>query len=142
MHVFTTDYIKKLFSDINTNLLRRFNKYLKKDENNKPRDWPAIEEPKIKELFDKVKKEVGVLIEEFKYIKIRWETETPGGDDEIEEEKSPLEKNTFGRSMLGRSQSLMYNRLLSEDQINRVKDKFNEDTDYVLEEAIRKHVSL
>ena len=113
--MFTTDYIKKLFSDINTNLLRRFNKYFKKDENNKPRDWPAIEEPKIKELFDKVKKEVGVLIEEFKYIKIRWETETPGGGDEIEEEKSPLEKNTFGRSMLGRSQSLMYNRLLSED---------------------------
>lgn len=36
----------------------------------------------------------------------------------------------------------MYTRLLSEDQLNRVKDKFNEDIDAVLEDAIRKHVSI
>lgn len=58
IHVFTTDYIKKLFTDINTNLLRRFNKFFKKEENGKPRDWPAIEEPKIRELFTKFKAEV------------------------------------------------------------------------------------
>ena len=40
------------------------------------------------------------------------------------------------------SKSLMYVKLLSEQEINRVKDKFNEDTDNVLEEAIRKHVSI
>ena len=47
---------------------------------------------------------------------------------------------SLGRSILGRSNSLMYSRLLTEDQINRVKDRFNEETDQVLEEAIRKHV--
>lgn len=40
------------------------------------------------------------------------------------------------------SKSIMYVKLLSEQEINRVKDKFNEDTDNVLEEAIRKHVSV
>lgn len=32
IYEFTTDYIKKLFRDINTNLVRRFNKLFKKDE--------------------------------------------------------------------------------------------------------------
>jgi hypothetical protein len=32
-----------------------------------------------------------------------------------------------------------FDRLLTEEDINKVKDKFQEDTDFVLEEAIRKH---
>lgn len=36
---------------------------------------------------------------------------------------------------------MMYGRLLSEQDIIRVRDKFQEDIDNVLEEAIRKHVS-
>ena len=32
-----------------------------------------------------------------------------------------------------------YSRLLTEEDLNRIKDKFQEDTDFVLEEAIRKH---
>ena len=36
----------------------------------------------------------------------------------------------------------MYPRLMGEDEINRAKDKFNEDVDHALEEAIRKHVSI
>ena len=36
----------------------------------------------------------------------------------------------------------MYARLLSEQDINRVKDKFAEDVDFVLEEAIRKHHNI
>ena len=36
----------------------------------------------------------------------------------------------------------MFGKLLSEQEINRVKDKFAEDTDNSLEEAIRKHVSI
>lgn len=43
---------------------------------------------------------------------------------------------------LQRSNTVMYARLLSEQDINRVKDKFNEDTDFVLEEAIRKHHNI
>ena len=37
--------------------------------------------------------------------------------------------------------SIQYTRLLSESDINKVRDKFNEDIDFVLEDAIRKHVS-
>lgn len=143
IHVFTTDYIKKLFTDINTNLLRRFNKFFKKEENGKPRDWPAIEEPKIRELFTKFKAEVSAIIEEFKYIKVKWDvvsSPTPGQNKNEGETQNGFDPMSLGRSILGRSNSLMYSRLLTEDQINRVKDRFNEETDQVLEEAIRKHV--
>jgi hypothetical protein len=44
IHNFTTEYVKRLFRDINTNLLRKFNKLFKKDENGKNRDWRALEE--------------------------------------------------------------------------------------------------
>ena len=36
--------------------------------------------------------------------------------------------------------SAQFARLLTEEDLNRVKDKFQEDTDIALEEAIRKHV--
>ena len=39
------------------------------------------------------------------------------------------------------SKTVMFGKLLSEQEINRVKDKFDEDTSNALEEAIRKHVS-
>ena len=45
--------------------------------------------------------------------------------------------NAFSRSL-----TVHYSRLLSEQEINRVKDKFNEDVEFVLEEAIRKHHNL
>ena len=38
--------------------------------------------------------------------------------------------------------TIQYARLLSEQDINKVKDKFNEDVEFVLEEAIRKHHNL
>lgn len=41
---------------------------------------------------------------------------------------------------VNRSMSVMYVKLLSEEDLNKVKDKFNEDVELVLDEAIRKHV--
>jgi hypothetical protein len=41
---------------------------------------------------------------------------------------------------LNRSLSIMYPRLLTEANLNSLKDKFNEHVEHVLEEAIRKHV--
>ena len=38
--------------------------------------------------------------------------------------------------------TVMFGKLLSEVEINKVKDKFDEDTNNGLEEAIRKHVSI
>ncbi len=44
LHQFTVDYVRRLFRDINTNLLRKFNKIFKKDEQGKNREWRDIEE--------------------------------------------------------------------------------------------------
>jgi len=38
------EIVKRLFRDINTNLLRKFNKQFKKDEAGKNREWRNIEE--------------------------------------------------------------------------------------------------
>lgn len=40
----------------------------------------------------------------------------------------------------GRSFNIHFARLLSEQEINKVKDKFYEDIEFLLEEALRKHV--
>jgi len=37
---------------------------------------------------------------------------------------------------------MLYGRLLSETEINKVKDRFNEDTQNLLDDAMRKHVSI
>ena len=68
---FTIDYIKKVFRDINTNLLRKFCFLFKKEEEGgKNRDWRSIEETKIRELFVASKKLLEEVIGDFKYIKI------------------------------------------------------------------------
>lgn len=43
MKKYTQDYIAKLFKDINTNLLRKFNKQFKTDEKGALRKWVAME---------------------------------------------------------------------------------------------------
>ncbi len=54
---------------------------------------------------------------------------TPGGGE-------------YYQQSLRRSMTQMYDRLLTEQDINKVRDKFNEDTEYALEEAIRKHHNI
>lgn len=44
IHQYTVEIVRRLFRDINTNLLRKFNKMFKKDENGKNRNWRDIEE--------------------------------------------------------------------------------------------------
>ena len=62
-------------------------------------------------------------------------TETPGGEDGFQIQE------TRARQTTTRMNAVMFGKLLSEQEINRVKDKFDEDTNNVLEEALRKHVS-
>lgn len=68
LHQHTVNYINALFKDINKNLIRRFDKHFKKDEQGKPREWKVIEEGQIREIFERCKKETMVIIESFKYI--------------------------------------------------------------------------
>ena len=67
---FTSDYIHRLFRDINTNLLRKFSKLFKKDENGKNREWRDIEEGKIRELWSQYKKVMSDVVNDFKYIRL------------------------------------------------------------------------
>jgi hypothetical protein len=140
----TSDYIRRLFRDINTNLLRRFNKDFKKDENGKNREWRDIEEPKIRELWQKIRANMLEVINEFKYIKLdrgilfnaiknMRASEQNSPDNFFDQSRSPL------AGSITRTLSTQYSRLLTEEDLNKVKDKFQEDTDFVLEEAIRKH---
>lgn len=92
LNQYTADYIKRLFRDINTNLLRKFNKDFKKDEQGKNREWREIEEPAIRELWAKIRAQLLDIIQDFKYIRLprAFMTQTilnssqitPGGEDE------------------------------------------------------------
>jgi hypothetical protein len=48
LHTFAVDYIRRLFRDINTNLLRKFNNTFKKDSAGKNKVWSSIEEEEIR----------------------------------------------------------------------------------------------
>ena len=84
---FSIQEIKLVFrNQTNAGLLRKFNEIFKKDDDGKQRNWPDIEEAKIKEIFDKCKERVIVLLEEFKKVSLpkaltQQESETPGGDE-------------------------------------------------------------
>ncbi|CDW88237.1 uncharacterized protein STYLEM_17355 [Stylonychia lemnae] len=131
IHSNTVEIVKRLFRDINTNLLRKFNKLFKKDEAGKNREWRNIEEQKIRELHLKYKALMDDVISDFKYIKLPRAALTGAGDS-----------NSTPGGGLQRSNTVMYARLLSEQDINKVRDKFSEDIDFVLEEAIRKHHNI
>lgn len=70
LYQYTIDYVRRIFRDINTNLLRKFNKLFKKDENGKNREWRDIEEAKIRDIWSKCKAEMMTIINDFKFIKL------------------------------------------------------------------------
>ena len=94
---FTADYIRKLFKDINSNLLRRFNQEFKNDDKGQARNWVTIEEPQIRELWLTSKNRTLALLSQAKYIDIPTDmvsamNETPTGDPQnlLEEESKGL----------------------------------------------------
>ena len=100
-----------------------------------------MEETAIDELWAKVRANVEHIFKDFRYIEIDFTFKrgsvTPDGsmvapqDEQIEEEKASRM----------RSPSMMFAKLLTEQDINKIKDKFFEDINNALEEAKRKHVS-
>lgn len=104
---FTTDLVKKLFNDINVNLLRRFNKEFKEDSEGKMRNWMQIEEPQINELWAQSKQKIEGLFSTFKHIQIDYDCfkGTPNPQEIIQE------GNLQG---FMKSASMIYERLLSE----------------------------
>ncbi len=66
------DYVKRLFRDINVNLLRKFTRLFKKDETGvRNREWRDMPEERIRELWAGCRTLMDTVInQEFKYIKI------------------------------------------------------------------------
>jgi hypothetical protein len=68
----SVDYVKRLFRDINVNLLRKFTRLFKKDEGGqRNREWRELPEERIRELWHGCRTLMETVItSEFKYIKI------------------------------------------------------------------------
>jgi hypothetical protein len=104
----------------------------------------VIEEPKIEELWAKCRSSVEHIFKDFKYIEIDFTFKrggaTPGGTPRGDPQDIQLEDCKENNHMR-RSGTMMYCKLLSEQDINKIKDKFYDDINNALEEAKRKHVS-
>lgn len=112
-------------------MLRKFKDHFAQDENGKARNWVALEEHRIKELNVEARDAVMTQINHFKYIEIDYEairsmslvsdeasSPTPGsGIDFGSQSPRPRRRTT-------RSNSVIYDKLLSELELNRVRDKF------------------
>ena len=72
VYTHTVDYIKRLFRDININLLRKFARLFKEEDSGlKNREWRDMTEERIRELWLGCKTLIDAMISsEFKYIKI------------------------------------------------------------------------
>lgn len=156
MRKFTTDYVKKLFRDINTNLTRRFKEEFMNDERGTQRNWIAIEEQKIRELSNKAQESVLYATLNFKFIEIDYHdidklsgtaggdpspgAETPGGDPQSFADVADANDKDEGAGMA--SPSILYDKLLSEQEINKVKDRFKDDVEEALDEAVKKHHNM
>jgi len=90
------------------------------------------------------------IISNFKYIQIPKNTLVNSIQEaELRQDKNHLTPGftpggytsslSPGALTMTKSFTSQYSRLLTEEDLNRVKDKFFEDTDCVLEDAIRKH---
>ena len=68
----SVDYVKRLFRDINVNLLRKFTRLFKKVEGGeRNREWRELPEDRIRELWHGCRTLMETVItSEFKYIKI------------------------------------------------------------------------
>ena len=148
IRTYSKDLIKKLFQDVNTGLLRKFNKSFKED-NGKPRDWLRLELPQIDEIWKTSKLAIEALFPLFKYIEIDYtcfEAHTVSQQDSFfsglnKEESRDRSKTDIPKSKeevspnLRRSTTAAQGRLLSEQQINKAKDRFGEDAANALREA-------
>lgn len=69
---------------------------------------------------------------------------TPGEPQSInvEEEKEQITSKPNLERNASQRNSVLYGRLLSETEINKVRDRWNEDTQNLLDDAMRKHVSI
>lgn len=152
---YTIKELKSVFAnEAASSLIRQFNKKFKKDESEKLRDWPKIEEAEIQSLHKECKESVEKLFDTFRKIifpsNITKMEELPGDPNASNTSAAPTMENliseevNFDAKRLQRMSTISISsiRLLTENEIGRVKTKFQEEVDQALAEAIRLHVSF
>lgn len=115
--------IVKTVSDLNSHLNRKFNTFFKKDDKGKNRDWKNIPEEEIGKLHKECVGQFDSVFDQFRRIEIpryvSMQTPTMSGSFHTPKEQ-----------------------LLSPNDITRIKDKFEQDCEHALEEAIRLHHNI
>lgn len=142
MHKFCGDEIKQIFNNlVNQYLLRKFSLGFKRDEQGNNRNWKEVEESKITDLFEVNKKRADDCIDDFKLIGFPvCITQTNEADDYSNATHFNMTEQ-IGETPFGSKMSTVHLKILSEEEVGRVRNKFYEDIDYLREEAIQRHRS-
>ena len=129
----------------NQTMLRKFNDEFKKTEDGTRRNWREIPEEQIKDIFETCKAKQMALIDEFKCIVFPQnitkviESSTPGGDPD-DTFDNVLRESASGLKRTGSTLSAL--KIIPEQDITRVRNKFLEDIEFVYEEAIARHRNI
>ena len=149
IYEFASQELQTAGMHVNTILLRKFNEMFKKDEKGQTREWRDIEggEQAILDLFKKCKANIDEIILSLKEIELpKFCTQPPdepnsmiGDIKKLEEDDDFLVVPTVP---LRNKMSLTKRSTFSQDFINRVQEKFNEDADFSHEEAINRFKNI
>ena len=115
--------IEKTCSNLNSHLNRKFDSYFKKDSNGKHRNWKDISEEKIRDLHQECYHQFDTIYDNFAYIEL---PKRPG-----------LTEPTMVGSIHKKKDTL-----LAPEDIIKIKDKFVDDCEHALEEAMRLHHNI
>lgn len=124
IYKFSKKLIVKCCSDLNSHLNRKFNSYFKNDDKGKHRNWKDIPEEKIQQLFEECYNQFDKVYDQFHEIEL------------------PKRPNAAEITMGNGSMYKKKDSLLSSEDITKIKDKFSDDCNHALEEAMRLHHNI
>jgi hypothetical protein len=124
IYKFSKKLIIKTCSDLNSHLNRKFNTYFKKDDKGKHRNWKDISEERIGQLYEECVHQFDKAYDNFLEIEL------------------PRRPNSAQPTMGSGSMYKKKDTLLTHEDITRIKDKFADDCNHALEEAMRLHHNI
>ena len=116
--------LRKTVSDLSTHIKRKFDEVFRKDSDNKPREWFKIEVDDIKSIWESSVKSMDKYFELFVEIAI------------------PRQVSHHGQMTSRPSFDTSSDRILDDQQVQRSKDRFNDEANLALEDAIRSHYNF
>ena len=128
-----SEYITERIKNLNDDVLRKFKKTFERDEKGVVRDWVAMEVQAIRELWAQCYTDLHNIFDKFRSIEIDFDEliGTPGTTPDKDDEPPLMKRKS--------SVLKMRDRLMSEVEINKCKDRFREEAERVQEDAIRLH---